>query len=451
MCIYRIFIRRTEMDTAMENKEDKEDKRDILFRLLDRGITQFHVVRECADILERGGYERLDMSGRWQLPGGGRYYVMPYPSMLIAFSTPNDCEKTKRMNIGLAHTDFPMLKLKTRPDMDREGYVTLNVEPYGGLIKSTWFDRPLGIAGKVVLETEDAFAPRVELYDSGRALCVIPSLAPHLRKDEKDGGMNVQKELIPVCGMSGETCKKGDIIGLIADDMSVSREEILDYDLYLYNTDKPELVGAGHSLISSPRIDNVSSVAALVGAMTAAGVDGGDNINIIALFDNEEIGSRSKQGADSVLLSDIVERVIDGAGLGGERHRLMQSAFMLSLDVAHAVHPNYPEKSDPTNKVVMGHGAALKQSASQRYVSDSEAAAVITALSRRHDIKLQKHVNRSGMAGGQTLGPIASTFLPVRAVDMGMPILAMHSARELGSMEDYRELCRVCGAVFGEN
>lgn len=420
----------------------------ILLRLLERGITQFHVVHECGEILVESGYEKLDMGRKWELEAGGRYFVTPYSSMLVAFSIPEKSDADSRLNIGLAHTDFPMLKLKTNPDMNREGYMALNVEPYGGLIKETWFDRPLGIAGKVMLETEDAFAPRAELYDSGRPLCVIPSLAPHLRKDEKGGSMDVQKEFIPVCAVNGDAKKNGDIIGLIAEDMGVSQDAVLDYDLYLYNMDKPQLIGVDGSLISSSRIDNVSSVAALVGVMGAAKEENNTNINVISLFDNEEIGSRSKQGADSVVLSGIVQRIIEGAGAGAVADRIMQNAFMLSLDVAHAVHPNYPEKSDPTNKVVMGEGVALKQSASQRYVSDSEAAAVILALSRRYDIKVQRQVNRSGMPGGQTLGPIASSYILVRAVDMGMPILAMHSARELGSMDDYRQLVKLGRALF---
>lgn len=422
---------------------------DTLLRLLDRGVTQFHVVHECEEILVENGCKKLDMGSVWSLAAGGRYYVTPYPSMLVTFSVPESV-RIERMNIGLAHTDFPMLKLKSRPDMSREGYMTLNVEPYGGLLKDTWFDRSLGIAGKVMLETGDAFAPKMVLYKSGRALCVVPSLAPHLRKNDAGTPMDVQKELIPVCGMNGSPKEKEDIISLVAQELGVPEDDILDYDLYLYNTDKPDFAGVRGDMISSPRIDNVSSVAALISAMSSTETgSGAANINIIALFDNEEIGSRSKQGADSVLLSDIVKRVLESAAPEEDRYRLMQNAFMLSLDVAHACHPNYPEKSDPTNKIIMGEGVALKTSAGQRYVSDSEAAAVIVSLARRHGIRVQRQVNRSGMPGGQTLGPIASSYLPVRAVDMGMPILAMHSARELACVRDYEELLRLCLVLFG--
>lgn len=419
---------------------------DTLCRLLDAGVTQFHVVKECEDILTANDYRKLDMGECWELTAGGRYYVKPYPSMLVAFVT-GDVPEYGRLNIGLAHTDFPMLKIKTNPDMNRCGYQTINVEPYGGLIRETWFDRPLGIAGKVMVQTGDPFKPETYLYDSERAMCIIPSLAPHLKKDSTGDKMNVQKELIPIYGLNGHEVKNGDILKYVAGDLGLLEDDMLDYDLYLYNMDGMEIVGAEKDMIASPRLDNVTSVAALVDTMCKA--EKGNNINVISLFDNEEIGSRSKQGADSVLLSNIVDRIFDGLNMEErDKRRIKRDAFMLSLDVAHATHPNYSEKSDPTNQIVMGHGVALKSSASQRYVSDSEASAVIMALARKHDLKVQRQVNRSGMAGGQTLGPIASSYIPVRAVDMGIPILAMHSAVELGSAEDYIQLENVCAAVF---
>lgn len=419
---------------------------DTLCRLLDAGVTQFHVVKKCEDILLDHDYGKLDIGERWELMAGGRYYVKPYPSMLVAFAI-GEVPEYGRLNIGLAHTDFPMLKIKTQPDMNRCGYQTLNVEPYGGLIKETWFDRPLGIAGKVVVQTEDSFRPRTYLYDSERAMCIVPSLAPHLRKETTGDKMNVQKELIPVYGLNGQNVKEKDILQYVAEDLGLLKDDILDYDLYLYNMDHMEIVGAEKDMIASPRLDNITSVSALVDTMCKT--EKGNCINVISLFDNEEIGSRSKQGADSVMLSGIVDRIMSGLDMEeNDRMRIMRDAFMLSLDVAHATHPNYPEKSDPTNQIVMGCGVALKSSASQRYVSDSEASAVVMALARKNDIKVQRQVNRSGMAGGQTLGPIASSYLPVRAVDMGIPILAMHSAMELGSAEDYSQLKALCSAVF---
>lgn len=260
--------------------------------------------------------------------------------------------------------------------------------------------------------------------------------------------IDVAKEMVPVTGVAGEEMGEAAILNMIADEMDIAVDSVLDYDLYLYNTDDAEMVGVSGSMISSPRIDNVSSVAALIDTMVAVDAKNSSNINVIALFDNEEIGSRSKQGADSVLFRECIDRIIEAAGVGSNKAAFIQSAFMVSLDVAHGTHPNYSDKSDPTNKVVLGAGPVLKNSASQRYVSDSEASAVITAISRKYGIKLQKTVNKSGMPGGQTLGPIMSSYIPVRAVDMGIPVLAMHSARELADERDYKELVELLGHIF---
>lgn len=416
-----------------------------LMDYLGEGVTQFHVTDMCEKTLLEKGFHKLAYGKAFGRLTPGRYFTVPFNSMLIAWTVG---EKIENLRIGAAHTDFPMLKLKSNPDMVKAGYTTLNVEPYGGLIKETWFDRPLGIAGKVVVEGDDCFKPRSLLYDSKRPVAVIPNLAPHLKRGDKEGSIDVAKEMVPVTGVAGEEMGEAAILNMIADEMDIAVDSVLDYDLYLYNTDDAEMVGVSGSMISSPRIDNVSSVAALIDTMVAVDAKNSSNINVIALFDNEEIGSRSKQGADSVLFRECIDRIIEAAGVGSNKAALTQSAFMVSLDVAHGTHPNYSDKSDPTNKVVLGAGPVLKSSASQRYVSDSEASAVITAISRKYGIKLQKTVNKSGMPGGQTLGPIMSSYIPVRAVDMGIPVLAMHSARELADERDYKELVELLGHIF---
>jgi aspartyl aminopeptidase len=409
-----------------------------LMDLLSKGVTQYHVVRECENRLSESGYTKLYYGEDWNLSDGGKYYISPYPSVLFAFAIGKD--KT-RLRIGAAHTDFPMLKLKPSPDMNRQGYWMVNVEPYGGLIMETWFDRPLGLAGKVVVEGKDIFHPDVILYNSDAPLFVIPSLAPHLRRGDGKEKLDPQKELIPLYRMEDDAEETG-ILDYVAKELNIAQDKIADYDLYLYNMDRPELIGKEKEFISSPRIDNISSVSALIETMCepfeAEGID------VIALFDNEEIGSRSKQGADSVLFAGLIERIYTELGIEGCRlDRVMRDSFMLSLDVAHGTHPNYSEKSDPTNRIKLGAGAVLKTSAGQRYVTDSSAGAVITLLGRKNNIAIQRQVNKSGMAGGQTLGPIISSYVPVRAVDMGIPVLAMHSARELAHVKDYEELVKL--------
>lgn len=373
--------------------------------------------------------------------------MKPFSSELIAFTVGESVEK---LRIATAHTDFPMLKLKSNPDMHKSCYHMVNVEPYGGLVMESWFDRPLGLAGKVVIKTEDAFSPEVRLYDSEDALFVIPCLAPHLKRDDKNAKIDPQKELIPLLDVEGANVSESSVLNFVAEKLDCALQDILDYDLYLYNMDQAALIGANKTLISSPRLDDLSSVSAAVeGLVLAAEGKENKNLNVIALFDNEEIGSRSKQGADSVILQSILVRIFESLHLSeNDRYALAQHAFLASLDVAHATHPNYMDKSDPTNEVILGKGVVLKSSASQRYVTDSEASAVVIALGKQYNIDVQRQVNRSGMAGGQTLGPITSTYLPVLAVDMGMPVLAMHSARELAHINDYEMLKKMLVAIF---
>lgn len=405
----------------------------LLTNLLSKGHTQFHVADYAYTTLLENEFKVLDIKDKWELVPGGKYVVMPYSSMLIAFVMGEDANS---LRITACHTDFPMLRLKPNPEIIKKNYMQVNVEPYGGLILSTWFDRPLGLAGKVVTKGDNVFSPKTHLMDSEKPLFIIPNLAPHLKKDSKTGDIDIAKELIPItgCCQSDKDWASKFIIDYISDKIGVSKDNILDYDLYLYVVDEPLTLGLKDDFLSSPRIDNLSSVAAILEGLTSSNI--GNCIAIGAFFDNEEIGSRSKQGADSTLFRDIIDRITKDSSYHYD-------AFNISLDVAHGTHPNYPEKSDITNDIFLGAGVVLKTSASQRYVTDCEAGAVITALCQKENIKLQKQVNRSGMPGGQTLGPIMSSYLPVKSVDMGIPVLAMHSARELMAISDYEELTKM--------
>ena len=397
---------------------------------LKKGKTQFHVVKECMDTLSSNNFTMLNLADDWGKLAPGRYMVKPFPSMLVAWVIGKEASS---LRVAMAHTDFPGLKLKTNPDMKKSGYLMANVEPYGGLIVSTWFDRPLVLAGKVVVKGENALAPKTVLNDSEKPVCIIPNLAPHLKKD-KNADIDVQKELIPLVSMAEGGSETDKLLRYVAKEAGLAYEDILDYDLYLYVCEEPQIIGMKDEFVSSPRIDNISSVWAITKALTECDIT--NQIAVGVFFDNEEIGSRSKQGADSTLLRDIIERIVPDK-------KLIYEGFNISVDVAHGLHPNYAEKSDVTNQIILSKGVALKTSASQRYVTDSEAGAVITALCQEKGIKLQRQVNRSGMAGGQTLGPIVSSYLPIKSVDMGIPVLAMHSARELMHREDYDELVKL--------
>lgn len=424
---------------------------------LDQGITQYHAAQFVSRQLADAGFVRLAFDEPFQITGGGRYYVMPYESVIFAFMV-GEIIRDGSMHVACAHTDFPELKLKSHPQMicaGRRSMVQVNVEPYGGMLKRTWFDRPLGLAGKVLIKTEDPYAPKQMLFDSQEPWMILPSLAPHMDRDIEKKELDVQKEMIPVCLAGMNTpCDEDMLMKAIADKMGITASDILDYDLYLYNKEPACYVGIDGRMLSSARIDNLASVAALTeGLIVASGQEETApktaDVNLIALFDNEEIGSRSKQGADSMLFSWITEKIYENPLFQNVNYKnAMAKSMMLSVDGAHALHPNYKEKTDPTNPVYLGGGIVLKTSASQRYVTDSRACAIVTALCDKYDIPVQKQVNRSGMPGGQTLGPIASSYLPLLAADMGIPMLAMHSARELCHESDYEALRQLMKVWF---
>lgn len=413
-------------------------------KMLESGKSQFHVAHSAMNILEQQGFSLLSLHDDWDLKAGGKYMVMPYSSMLIAW---NMGKSATALRIAAAHTDFPMLKIKPNPYICKKGYVQLNVEPYGGLIKNAWFDRPLGIAGKVVTRGADVFSPEIKLFDSKKPICVIPNLAPHLKRDNKPQDLDVQKELIPIlCTFDAlstiiapEHLTESFLLDYLADNLNISSEDILDYDLYLYIDETPKYLGFKDEFLASARIDNISSVSAIIDALSSDNID--NCIGVGAFFDNEEIGSRSKQGADSMLLRDILSKILPDKAL-------LKHAFNMSVDVAHATHPNYIEKNDITNDIILGNGVVLKSSASQKYVTDSEAGAVAYALAGENNIKIQRLVNRSGIPGGQTLGPIMSAYLPIKSVDIGIPMLAMHSSCELIHRNDYTELVRLLKAYY---
>lgn len=419
---------------------------EVFKEIIKQGKSAFHVAEYGKNRLIQAGFQELEYESGWNVRQGGRYVLTPFPSMLLAISIGTWETGRPDIRLAAAHTDSPCLKLKANPEMPGNYYIRANVEPYGGMLKTTWFDRPLGIAGKVMLRGRDAFHPETALIHSDTPVCVIPSLAPHLSRGGEKAEMNVQQELIPIFGIGQE---QDFLYTFLEKQFGLTREEILDFDLYLYNPDEPETVGINGEFLSAPRIDNLASVAALIESMEAMEANTVSGIAVAAMFDNEEIGSRSKQGADSVLLLQLLNRL--GRALGYTEdtwQEILTGAFLLSMDGAQGHHPNYPDKSDPTNQVYPGKGIVIKTSASQRYVSDSKASAIIKELCRQEQIPYQQQVNRSGMPGGQTLGPIVSSYLPVLGADVGIAMLAMHSAKELAAQADYDSLCKLAKAYY---
>ncbi len=421
-----------------------------LMNFLDKSVSPYHAVEECKKQLEESGFEELRLEERWEIKAGGKYFVSPYPSMAIAITVGDLKAGETVLRIGMAHTDQPMMKIKPNAEMTQKKYMKLNAEKYGGLILNTWLDRPLGISGKVVLKSEQVFKPEVRFFDSKRPVLVIPNLAIHMNRDVNQGvALNPQTHMLPLFGLAGEEMDEHYFTQYIAKELGVKAEDILDYDLFVYNYEKSQKVGVQEELLLAPRIDNLASVYALLEGIKCS--DPKNNIHIAGFFDHEEVGSRSKQGADSSLLSMVIERIMEASHL--DRQAFMQAVaggFMLSVDGAHALHPNYAEKNDPTTMTLLGDGVVIKQSGTQRYLSDSEATGILMQLCEKNKIPFQKQINRSDVMGGQTLGPIANAYLPMMGEDLGICMLAMHSSMETASCADCEALVAFAKAYYQE-
>lgn len=430
------------MNTNMQNRECI-DTADRLLNRISVSTCSFTAADGAVKTLAEDGFEELFLSdASWQVSPGGRYFVNVSASTVYAFAVgsqfvPGQAAEPEQMfRLATAHTDHPCLYVKSRPEIRSHGYEKLNVEIYGGAILNTWLDRPLSAAGKVVIKSDHSFQPEVRIFDIKKPLFTIPNLAVHLNREVNKGiELNRQIDMAPLAGLSGEEVEEEFFTMLLARRLGVSVSEILDYEVYLYNCDAGDVLGLQEELISAPRLDNITSVEACLQGICQSKREKG--INAIVLFDNEEIGSRTRQGADSLLLSMTVKKLYAALGVPQEAAVTgLINGFGLSLDVAHGFHPNKPEKSDPTNENPLGAGVVIKRSGSQNYVTDSGAIGTVMMLMENADIPYQKYAGRSDVSQGSTLGAIVSKYLPMKMVDMGVPVLAMHSARELMAVRD---------------
>lgn len=420
-----------------------------LLDLIEQGTSPFHTVLASAKVLEEEGFEKLELGQKWGLDNGGRYYTIYNDSSLIAFTIGKKFNFGDDFRVAAAHTDFPCLRIKANPYMSVEKYAQINVEIYGGAILNTWLDRPLSIAGRVALKSKTIFEPEMRYIDIRKPVLIIPNLAIHMNKEINKGiELNKQTDMLPIAGMIKEGLEKENyFISFLAEELGVSAEDILDFELSVYNKDLGEVIGIHNEFISAPRLDNITSVQALLAGIIKGGRERG--INVAALFDHEEIGSKTKQGAGSMLLSLVLERIY--LAFGRSRMDYMESltdSILLSVDVAHALHPNQAGKSDPTNKCVLNGGVCIKEASSQAYATDSQAVAIIQQICEFMNISYQKFVNRSDGTSGGTLGSIASTLFPVKTIDIGVPLLAMHSSRELMGRDDQEGLVKLVEAFF---
>lgn len=423
-----------------------------LLAFLNQSPTPFQAVENVLDVLRQNGYVPLAEGEAWRLERGGKYTVARNQTAVFAFEIGEGDLASEGFRIVGAHTDSPTFKIKSGNSLvTPDGYIKLNVEAYGGAIYSTWFDRPLSIAGRVVLKTDNPFRPESRLVNLRDPIAVIPNLCIHFNRQVNSGQpLNVQVDLLPLLSRVEPGVDGGAfLLDLLVKHLKTRRADILDYDLYLYETQPGCRLGDSGEYISASRIDNLAMVLAgldgIVGSPRFAG------IKMLAAFDNEEVGSSTRAGADGGFLPGILERIASCLGLDADATaRALAHSLAISADAAHAVHPNYADRHDPENRPVLGGGPTIKYSASQRYATDSVSAAAFVGLCGTAGIPVQKYVNRSDIPGGSTIGPAMSRFSSIPTVDVGAPILAMHSIRELANASDIFFMAQAFQMFFGD-
>lgn len=413
-----------------------------LLQFLDNSPVNFLAVKTICQQLREAGFERLDACDKLgDMKPGRQFFLTKNDSSVYAFRIGTEPLGDAGFHIICAHCDSPTFRIKPNAEMTGEGgIVRLNTEVYGGPIMSTWFDRPLTLAGRVIVRSADVMHPETKLLHVRRPLLQISNLAIHFNRQVNDGvKLSKQKDMLPILGIINDEMELGNLlINLICEELKVSPQDILDFDLYLADATPACTFGIHDEFISSGRLDDLSMVHAGLQALLESGNETPKVTQVLAIFDNEETGSQTKQGAGSPFLASLVQRIVLAQGANAEDfHRSVEQAFMVSADNAHAWHPNYSDKYDPTNHPVLGGGPVIKFNAAQKYASDAVSAAVFAGICEKAGVPCQRFVNHSDVAGGSTLGNILASSLPVKGVDMGNPLLAMHSCRETAAASDH--------------
>ena len=428
-----------------------------LLSFLDASPVNFLAVKNLTDELQQHGYRRIDTTeALGTVKAGDKFFVTKNDSSIYAFQIGRKALAETGFHMICAHCDSPTFRIKPHAEIDCEGgIVKLNTEVYGGPIMSTWFDRPLTLAGRVIVKSKDVMTPTTLLLHVKRPLLQISNLAIHFNRQVNDGvKLSRQKDVLPILGIINDELEKGNLLmNIILEELnkqqSVTREDILDFDLYLADATPACTFGAHNELISSGRLDDLSMCFAGLEALLASQPT--DTTQVLAIFDNEETGSQTKQGAGSPFLSYMLKRIaLAQSGTEEAYYQAVERAFMISADNAHAWHPNYSEKYDPTNHPMLGGGPVIKFNAAQKYASDAYSASVFAGLCEKAGVPCQRFVNHSDVAGGSTLGNILASSIPLRGVDMGNAILAMHSCRETGSVADHEFCVKVFTQFYQE-
>ena len=428
-----------------------------LLSFLDASPVNFLAVKNLTEELQQHGYHRIDTTeALGTVKAGDKFFVTKNDSSIYAFQIGKKALAETGFHMICAHCDSPTFRIKPHAEIDCEGgIVKLNTEVYGGPIMSTWFDRPLTLAGRVIVKSKDVMNPTTLLLHVKRPLLQISNLAIHFNRQVNDGvKLSRQKDVLPILGIINDELEKGNLLmNIILEELNkqqtVAREDILDFDLYLADATPACTFGAHNELISSGRLDDLSMCFAGLEALLASQPT--DTTQVLAIFDNEETGSQTKQGAGSPFLSYMLKRIALAQGGTEEAYyQAVERAFMISADNAHAWHPNYSEKYDPTNHPMLGGGPVIKFNAAQKYASDAYSASVFAGLCKKAGVPCQRFVNHSDVAGGSTLGNILASSIPLRGVDMGNAILAMHSCRETGSTADHEFCVKVFTQFYQE-
>lgn len=421
------------------NENDRKQTEELL-EFIRKSPTAFHATEQLRAAMDAAGFERLEEAAEWKLHAGGSYYVTRNQSSVIGFRLPSD--KPEQILISASHTDSPMFKLKREYHAPAFGtYMRLNTEVYGGPIYSSWLDRPLSVAGRVILHRGEQFEARTVSID--RDLLIIPNVAIHMsRALNSAGNFNAATDLLP---LFSEAEGSPDLLSLLAEELNCDTAEIAGSDLYVYNRMPGSIWGAGGEFFSAPRIDNLMCAYGTLRGLCDAGV-AEHSLNVYLCADNEETGSATKQGAGSLFLSDVLDRICEA--IGADRRRLLASSFMVSADNGHAKHPNHPELSDAQNAPKLNGGVVIKSNAAQKYTTDGISAALFAEICRSADVPVQEFANRSDLPGGSTLGSISNTRVPLNTVDIGMAQLAMHSAYETAGCADTGHLVRAMNQFY---
>ena len=412
-----------------------------LIDFLNTSCTAFHVIENVKNRLVSAGFTQLSEGEKWNVEKGGKYFTTKNDSSIIAFKVPKG--DYAGFNIVASHSDSPCFKIKENAEVEKAGYICLNTERYGGMIMSTWFDRPLSVAGRVILRDEKGLTSRLVNVD--KDLLIIPNLAIHMNRDVNDGKkINPQTDVLPIlCGAES----KGVFDDIIAQAAGTEKENIVAKDLYLYIRQQAGFVGVNSEYICGPKLDDLQCAFTSLEGFLASGES--DSIAVLAIFDNEEVGSNTKQGAASTMLADTLTRLNGALGYDGEKYLCaLANSFMISADNAHSLHPNYSQVADPTNRPVINKGVVIKHSANQKYTTDAVSNALFKEICTQVGAPVQHFANRSDMLGGSTLGNISNTNVAINTVDIGLPQFAMHSCFETAGVKDTEDFAKICKKFY---